>query len=101
MRRGYNETSMETITVDGHTEYGGQHPHTAALKNILFTTHGLDSLAEMQATSDRLHGLESEYNGAFPMSDAETQDLFADMQTRLYAIYEAKVKALNALQRAI
>ena len=35
------------------------------------------------------------------MSDAETQDLFADMQTRLCAIYEAAIEALNALQRAI
>jgi hypothetical protein len=35
------------------------------------------------------------------MSDAETQDLFADMQTRLGSICEAKVEALNALQRAI
>jgi hypothetical protein len=89
------------MIVDGYTQCGGQHPHTAALENLLFTTHGLDSLAEMQAISDRLHGLESEYNGAFPMSDAETQDLFADMQTRLGSICEAKVEALNALQRAI
>ncbi len=35
MRRGYNEAGMETMILDVYTQYGGQHPHTAALKNIL------------------------------------------------------------------
>ena len=83
MRRGYNEHVMEPWTLDAYAQYGSRHPHS-----------------EIHEPRERSHSLASAYNSIFPMRAAETNDLFAETQTRLYTICEAQVETLNVLRRA-
>ena len=70
-------------------------------KHDLLTSHGIDALEEIETINDSLYAVESELNQAFPRSDDQADDLFADLGSRLHAIYRAEVEALNALKIAV
>lgn len=62
---------------------------------------GGDHWKSQQAISADLRAMSREYNVQFPMSDAAINTLFANMQARLMAIYEAEVATLGALKNSL
>jgi hypothetical protein len=59
---------------------------------------GGDAWRATQAMSEELRALRTEGNLNFPLNDEEVAGLFATLQMRLQAIYQAEVEALEALR---
>ncbi len=59
---------------------------------------GLDAITPI---NDALHDLKGELNDSFPLSEPETSQLLADMQSHLEGIFQAEKEALAALQAAV
>lgn len=62
---------------------------------------GTPGLKEVNETTRALRDLEAEAAEAFPLSEGQTDELLADMKTRIEAIYRLEVDALGALEKAI
>ena len=56
--------------------------------------------AETQPLTEKLEALFGQYNRAFPMSDAEIDQLFSTLGEQLLALYEAETAALASLKNA-
>lgn len=62
---------------------------------------GGDAWQTTRPLTDQLRNMGSQLNLSFPLDDAGIKDLFGNMQTLIFGIYEAEVKALAALKRVI
>jgi hypothetical protein len=74
---------------------------TKALLRQRYDLYRQNRLDEMRAVSDRLERLQADMNAAFPMQDKAIEELFATLHARLTDVYEAEVRALEALRGAI
>lgn len=63
-----------------------------------YRTHNLEGLKQV---SQRMEALQNDQNRNFPLDDAAVNTLFATMQDRLEAIYDAENAALETLRAAI
>jgi hypothetical protein len=62
---------------------------------------GSDGLEAITPLNDALHDLKGELNPRFPLSEADTSALLADIQSHLEEIYLAEKEALAALKIAV
>ncbi len=60
-----------------------------------------NQLDEVRIVSEKLERLMGEMNREFPLDDASANVLFTDMQTKLTAVYDAEVTALETLKQSI
>jgi hypothetical protein len=70
-------------------------------KRALFEKKGLAARDETQAINARLAEIKSQVEEAFPMSEAEVQDLLAGLRERVLAIHAIEEKAVGALQALV
>jgi len=73
----------------------------ATKKRTLFEKKGAAARDETQAINARLAEIKSQVEKAFPMSEAEVQDLLADLRQRVLAIHAVEEKAVEALQALV
>jgi hypothetical protein len=62
---------------------------------------GASALDEISETASALRALETEAAEAFPLSEVQTEELLADLRSRIQEIYNAEVEALGALERVV
>ena len=72
-----------------------------AQKYAVYNEKGGEGLDEVGELSGQLTDLEIELNSNMPLSAAETNVLFAEMQEHLYGLYTAEKAALDTLKAAI
>jgi hypothetical protein len=70
-------------------------------RHNLLLSKGDDAAAQMLPLTERLGALQSKYNPAFPLSDAEVDRLFSTLGEQLLALYDAETAALEQLRGAI
>jgi len=70
-------------------------------KYQLLKTKGESGLAQVGKISEKLNAHEKKLNTSFPLSDVETNRLFAEIQEQLFNIHEAEKRALEALRAAL
>ncbi len=70
------------------------------LKRDALHERGPDASAEIAAANTRLDEIAAEAAQAFPLDEATTADLYADLATRVRAIYDAEMSAAEALAAA-
>jgi hypothetical protein len=62
---------------------------------------GGDAWRATAPLTDELHAIGSECDRAFPLNDREVSELFQGLQTRLFAIHQAEVAAVESLRRSL
>jgi hypothetical protein len=72
-----------------------------ATKAELFHSRGADSIAPIRDAWTRLAELKRRASDKFPLSDAESAQLRADLKSQVRALYDGEVAALAALRDAI
>ena len=70
-------------------------------RHRLLMAHGDEATAALQPLTERLAALRAEHNRAFPLDAAATAELFAVLQDKLMAIYDAETAAIAALGQAL
>jgi hypothetical protein len=66
----------------------------------ILKTSSSDGLEAITPINDKLYAIKGELNDDFPLNEAETHDLFADIQSHLEGIYQAEMEALGALRES-
>jgi hypothetical protein len=79
-------------------------PQFKRAKQLLRERHqvllkGGEAWRTTQPLTDELRGIRSECNLNFPLNDSEISTLFAALQTRIQAIYQAEVEAIKSLKK--
>jgi len=72
-----------------------------AEKYDIWRNEGHDGMAQIENRNQQLHEIESELNPGLPMQPTETEALFAELQTQLYALHKAETAALNTLSQVV
>lgn len=67
-------------------------------KRALFEKKGAAARDEMQAIPTRLAEIKSQAEAAFPMNEAEVQDLLADLRQHVLAVHAAEANAVTTLE---
>lgn len=70
-------------------------------KNRLFEDQGAPALVEIRETDQQLQAIEAAVGDAFPLSQADVDDLLLDLQARLRQIDAAEWRAAEALGAAV
>ena len=69
-------------------------------KYAIFNEKGGEGLEELQTISENLVDMEEELNSHLALSESEMNELFSDMQERLFEIYDTEKRALDVLRSA-
>ncbi|KAA3664876.1 MAG: DUF4872 domain-containing protein [Chloroflexi bacterium] len=72
-----------------------------AEKYDIWRNEGHDGMAQIDERNQQLHEIESELNPGLPMQPTETEALFTELQTQLYALHKAETAALNTLSQVV
>ena len=72
-----------------------------AEKYDIWRNEGQDGMSQIEDRNQQLHEIESELNPGLPMQPSETEALFAELQTQLYALHKAESAALNTLSQVV
>ncbi|UCG26200.1 MAG: DUF4872 domain-containing protein, partial [Chloroflexota bacterium] len=70
-------------------------------REAIFLKQGADGLEAITPINDALHELKGELNDNFPLNEAATATLLADIQAHLEGIYQAEKETLAALETAV
>jgi hypothetical protein len=70
-------------------------------KRHLLINQGNNGLDEVRIVAEQLQTVAAGVNECFPLDDSSVQQLFADLQEHLSAIYQAENEALTTLREAV
>lgn len=74
---------------------------TKTLLNQRYHLFKRNKIDEVRIVSEKLESLMGEMSREFPLDDSSINVLFTDMQTKLNAVYDAEVAALETLKQSI